>query len=111
MKGGISSPLIIHYPKLIRKQRINHEMAHIMEIMPTCLDLAATAYPKTYAGNTIRSMRGKSLFPLLMNKEKEAHEWLFWEHQTRSDQPNLSVTVPLLISESLFLMRNIPASS
>lgn len=66
---------------MIRKQRINRDMAHIMGIMPTCIDLAGASYPETYAGDTIRPMRGKSLFPLLLDKEKEAHEWLFWEHQ------------------------------
>ena len=80
-EGGISTPLIINYPKLIQKQQINHEMGHIMDIMPTCLDLAETDYPETYKGNVIRPMRGKSLLPLLMNNEKEPHQWLFWEHQ------------------------------
>ncbi|EPR71535.1 arylsulfatase [Cyclobacterium qasimii] len=83
-EGGISTPLIINYPKLIQKQQINHEMGHIMDIMPTCLDLAQTDYPETYKGNKIRPMRGLSLLPLLTNKEKEPHEWLFWEHQGNS---------------------------
>jgi len=71
-EGGISTPLIINYPKLIQKQQINHEMGHIMDIMPTCLDLAETDYPEMYKGNVIRPMRGKSLLPLLMNNEKKA---------------------------------------
>jgi len=39
-EGGIASPLLISYPRFIKESCIETELAHIMDIMPTCLDLA-----------------------------------------------------------------------
>jgi arylsulfatase A-like enzyme len=80
-EGGISSPLIFHYPNLKLHAELNHEAAHIMDIMPTCLDLAQTSYPETYRENSIIPVEGKSLMPLLEHGGREEHEGLFWEHE------------------------------
>ncbi|WP_020529628.1 arylsulfatase [Flexithrix dorotheae] len=80
-EGGISSPLIFHYPNMKKADKLNHEVAHIMDIMPTCVELAETTYPDEYHGNKILPMEGKSLLPLIKNGKREDHEALFWEHE------------------------------
>ncbi|WP_373497615.1 arylsulfatase [Aquiflexum sp.] len=80
-EGGISTPLIMHYPAMIKEPKINHEVGHIMDIMPTLLELTQTEYPTSYKGHDILPLRGKSLLPLMEGNKREGHEYLFWEHQ------------------------------
>ncbi|MBD0825181.1 arylsulfatase [Aestuariibaculum marinum] len=84
-EGGISTPLIVHWPEGIKsKQRgkiINH-YGFLPDIMATFVELANAKYPKTYQGNNIHSIVGKSLMPLIEGKNKPIHtEPIFWEHE------------------------------
>lgn len=80
-EGGISSPLIAQWPARIRDGgRISGELCHVMDILPTCLDLAGVEYPKTYKGNGITPVEGLSLRPTLEGGSRVGHETLFWEH-------------------------------
>ena len=80
-EGGISTPLVLHYPRLIKKHRVEQAITHIMDIMPTCLELAQTPYPQTFEGRNIIAMEGKSLVGLMNGKPWEGRETLFWEHE------------------------------
>lgn len=83
--GGISSPLIICYPKQASKDAgtWRYENAHIIDILPTCVNLAGIKYPKTFAGTRVSEPDGKSLLPVLQGK-KIPERPLFFEHQTSS---------------------------
>jgi arylsulfatase len=50
-----------------------------MDILPTCIELAGIAYPKTYEGRTIDPVEGKSLVPVFAGKQID-RELMFWEH-------------------------------
>lgn len=80
-EGGISSPLIMHWPERIKEPGIFSEnYAHIIDIMPTCVEVAGGGYPDTYNGNDISPMEGISLFKILEgNIDKE--RLLSFEHQ------------------------------
>lgn len=80
-EGGIASPCIIHYPEVIKDHRIDRSVAHIMDIMPSCIDLAGGTYPKEYHGHEIKPLEGKSLVPIIRGDEREGYKWLFWEHE------------------------------
>lgn len=80
-EGGISSPLIAHYPKLIPKPGIDTQVVHIMDIVPTCLELAKVRYPDSLRGNDLIPLQGKSFVNLLRGEDREGHEVLFWEHR------------------------------
>lgn len=45
-EGGISTPFIAHWPKVIRPGRIDHTPAHIIDLMATSLDAAGAKHPK-----------------------------------------------------------------
>ena len=79
-EGGISTPLIVHYPKLVKKAFQTDQVGHIMDLMPTCLELAGAEHPGTFAGRKVKPMEGKSLVPVLKNKTREPHEYIAWEH-------------------------------
>jgi arylsulfatase len=80
-EGGISTPFIVHYPKLINQSKIVHQTAHLIDIMPTILDLCEATYPEKFNGFDIQPSEGKSLMPILTSKEWTDHEYLFWEHE------------------------------
>lgn len=79
-EGGMSSPMIVHYPKMIKKAFQTDQVGHIMDIMPTCLELAGTSYPTAFNGHTIKPVEGKSLLPILQGKTRTPHDFIAWEH-------------------------------
>ena len=79
-EGGIATPMIVHFPKMIKKPIQTNQVGHIMDIMPTCLELAQATYPSTFNSQTIKTLEGKSLVPILEGKIRTPHEVLGWEH-------------------------------
>ena len=72
--------MIVHYPKLIKKGFQIDQVGHIMDIMPTCLELAGATYPTTYNGHKIKPVEGKSLMPILRSTTRAPHDFIAWEH-------------------------------
>jgi len=80
-EGGIATPLIAHWPAGIKaKNQLRHQLGHIIDIMPTCLDVAGAEYPKTYKDKEIFPPEGKSLVPAFDDKNIE-RDALCFEHQ------------------------------
>ena len=81
--GGTSSPLIISYPKLApnTKGEISNGIAHITDILPTCLDISGVEYPKKFKEKPLSKVHGTSLKPLLLGKTLETRN-LYFEHQS-----------------------------
>ncbi|MCK4746437.1 MAG: sulfatase-like hydrolase/transferase, partial [Bacteroidales bacterium] len=80
-EGGISTPFIVHWPNGISaKNQWRDQTAHIIDLMPTCLEVAGAEYPSEFKGNIITTVEGKSLLPVFENQESR-HEALFWEHE------------------------------
>lgn len=80
-EGGIITPLIAYYPKLITKPSVSRQPAHIIDIMPTLLELAGATYPPKFNGHELLSLSGKSLVPLFKNQLLTNYPPLFWEHE------------------------------
>lgn len=81
-EGGISTPLIVKYPELIKQGgRKTAQVGHIIDLMPTFLDLAGIAYPGTYKGKQLYAPDGQSLVPVLSSDAEKQDRLLFWEHQ------------------------------
>lgn len=81
--GGIRSPLIVHYPKNFAEKSgtLRREWAHIMDILPTTLDIAEIDYPESFRGHKIDSPDGISLLPAIDGTSLPERD-LFFEHQT-----------------------------
>ncbi len=83
-EGGISTPLIVHWPTGMAgaNGEIVTEPGHFIDIMPTVIEAAGATYPTNRGGTKIQPMEGESLLPLLMGKgsfDRDAP--LFWEHE------------------------------
>ncbi|MCL4119032.1 UNVERIFIED_CONTAM: hypothetical protein GTU68_064193 [Idotea baltica] len=80
-EGGISTPLIAHWPKGIKgKGVITNQPGHIIDLMVTCTDVADVEYPSIYKGLDIIPTSGKSIVPIFQGKNRAEHEFIFWEH-------------------------------
>ena len=81
-EGGISTPLIAHWPaKITRKGELETTPSHLVDLMATAVDLADASYPATFhEGQQIHPMEGKSLLPAFVGKKIE-REAIYWEHE------------------------------
>ena len=79
-EGGISTPLIVHWPRVISKGgNVTHAMGHITDLMATCLEVAGAKYPKTNSrGQKVLPMRGSSLAPIFRGGTREATDPVFF---------------------------------
>ena len=83
-EGGIAAPLIVHWPRGIAANRRNalvSQPAHLIDVMPTVLDVTGVAYPREYKGNAIQPMEGISLRQALAGRAVARAQPLFWEHE------------------------------
>ena len=83
-EGGISTPLIAHWPATLAKGtgqgRLTHEPGHVIDIMATCVDVSGAKYPTEFHGQPIQPLEGRSLVPAFTGKPIQ-REALFWEHE------------------------------
>ena len=80
-EGGISTPLIAHWPAGIKRGgKLDRQPGHLIDIMATCVDLGGIDYPKEKDGNKIKPLEGRSLAPAFAGESIE-RETLFWEHE------------------------------
>ncbi len=80
-EGGISTPLIALWPAAIKQRgQLTREVGHVIDLMPTCLDVAGATYPKTFRERELTPAAGESLLPILQGKSRDDAP-LFWEHE------------------------------
>lgn len=76
-EGGISTPLIAHWPAGIHRDgQLETQPGHLIDLMATCVDVARAAYPAL----PIKPMEGRSLRPAFAGKTVD-REALYWEHE------------------------------
>ena len=81
-EGGISTPLIAHWPAKIRRSvNLEHQPGHLIDIMATCVDVAGADYPTQVAGQAIKPLEGVSLVPAFLNQDVNRTNPIFWEHE------------------------------
>jgi arylsulfatase len=82
-EGGACTPTIVHWPQGLatRGGSISTAVAHVMDVMPTLLELAGVGHPTELDGRPVMPPEGKSLVPILRGRPHEGHEVLYWEHE------------------------------
>ncbi len=83
-EGGISTPLIVHWPRGIaesRRGKFDAQPGHLIDIMATCVDLSGAKYPRNVGTNVIQPMEGASLAPAFKGKSIARNNPIFWEHE------------------------------
>jgi arylsulfatase A-like enzyme len=83
-EGGIAVPLVAFWPRGISARRHNalvHEPTHLVDVMPTILEVAGATYPREFRGQAIQAMEGVSLRPAFAGRTLARTQPLFWEHE------------------------------
>lgn len=82
-EGGISTPLIIHWPAGMepsQRGRLERQPGHIIDIMATCVDVAGITYPKKHANYDLTPLEGVSLRPALAGEPLNRTDAIYFEH-------------------------------
>ncbi|RME95538.1 MAG: arylsulfatase [Verrucomicrobia bacterium] len=81
-EGGISTPLIVHWPKQLHDRgAFRRTPAHFIDIVPTVLELAGVEPPRRWKGVDVPPKPGHSLLPVLTGDERPLHDELWWYHE------------------------------
>jgi arylsulfatase A-like enzyme len=85
-EGGARTHLMAHWPKVIKQPSISWDVAHLVDFMPTFLELAGGTYPATQDGKPTPKMDGQSLMPLFEGKKRPDHKILItgWTESKRA---------------------------
>jgi arylsulfatase A-like enzyme len=79
-EGGISTPAIAAWPAGIpepARGRFVREPAHLLDLLPTFLELAGAKYPAT----EMRRPEGHSILPMLRGEAGDRDRLFCWEHE------------------------------
>ena len=79
-EGGISTPAIARWPAgipLPAQGRLVREPAHLLDLMPTLLELAGATYPATES----RRLEGQSILPMIRGEAGNTDRTFCWEHE------------------------------
>ena len=80
-EGGVATPLIAYWPKGITKNvgGLTGQVGHIIDVLPTFMDLAGAKYPAELDGRKLRPVDGKSLLPIFQGRQRTGHKEIFWQ--------------------------------
>ena len=81
-EGGISTPLIVHWPKGIKeKGELRHAVGHMIDIAPTILELAGAQSRPAWSGVEPPPFPGRSLVPALAKDAPVPRDFLYFHHE------------------------------
>jgi arylsulfatase A-like enzyme len=81
-EGGISTALVAHWPAgIAARGELRHTPAHVIDFVPTVLDLLGLAKPKEWNGEPIPHAPGRSLVPAFSRDVTIARDSLWWLHE------------------------------
>jgi arylsulfatase A-like enzyme len=83
-EGGISTPLIVHWPAGIPSERngkLEKQPGHLVDIMRTAVEVSGAEYPTERNGHKIQPMEGASLLPAFSGQPIDRQAPIYWEHE------------------------------
>ena len=81
-EGGISTPLVVHWPAgIAAKGELRHNVGHLIDIVPTVLELAGTKAATEWNGKPVPAAPGRSLVPVFAKDGTVSHDELWWQHE------------------------------
>jgi arylsulfatase len=79
-EGGISTPLIVHWPRGISaRDELRHDVGHVIDVVPTLLEITGSGSKHLPAGAP--SLPGRSLVPAFGSDSSMKRDFIFWHHQ------------------------------
>ena len=80
--GGVATPLIAHWPAGISAVgEPRDQPGHLIDFMPTLVELAGATYPTEYGGEAIQPMEGVSLVPAFADDRPLDRDPIYVEHE------------------------------
>ncbi|MFM8468891.1 MAG: arylsulfatase [Limisphaerales bacterium] len=80
-EGGISTPLIVSWTAgIAARGQLTSAPGHVIDLLPTCLELAGAKYPEQFKERALTPLPGRSLLPALQGKPL-GERTLAWEHE------------------------------
>jgi len=80
-EGGISTPLIAHWPKgFAGTGQLRHNVGHVIDLVPTILEVAGGTVPQENKDQGVPAMPGKSLVSTFARDLAVDREYLWWYH-------------------------------
>ncbi|MEM7439342.1 MAG: arylsulfatase [Pseudomonadota bacterium] len=80
-EGGISTPLIAHWPKGLKPGGLRHASAHVADLVPTFLQAAGVAPLQETAIGPVQPLQGESFLDLWQGKDWQRSQPIFFEHE------------------------------
>ncbi len=81
-EGGISTPLIVHWPKgIAARGELRHSPGHVIDIVPTVLEVAGGKPVEELDGQPVPKPPGESLVPAFSQDATVFHEDIWWLHE------------------------------
>jgi arylsulfatase len=81
-EGGISTPLIAHWPTGISRHGVlERQPGHLIDLLPTFLELAGAEFPREFNGKSPRPPQGVSLVPAFAGQSLARKQPIFFEHE------------------------------
>ena len=77
-EGGACTPLIACWPKVIKPGTITDQVGHIVDFLPTFMEISGAEYPKRLGGRKLKPLAGKSLLPIFQGRQRRGHDVLYW---------------------------------
>ena len=78
--GGTLTPMIAHWPAGIKSRgQLTGFAGHLVDIMPTCVELANATYPQKIDGQDVLPMEGVSLTEAFRGKASRGEAPIYWE--------------------------------
>ncbi len=81
-EGGISTPLIAHWPEGIKSRgQLRHCPGHVIDLVPTILEVTGAERFSPPDGQPAPPLPGKSLVPIFAHDDRAPREALWWLHE------------------------------
>lgn len=81
-EGGISTPLIVHWPKgIAARGELRHDLGHVIDFVPTLLDVTGAKPATVWNGAAAPPLPGRSLVPSWTRDGSVGREALFFHHE------------------------------
>ena len=83
-EGGISSPMIVHWPGGLKTEpgSLTDQPGHLIDISATLIDLTGATYPSQIGDREIDPLEGRSLLPIFYGRQREPHPTLYFHFAT-----------------------------
>ena len=80
-EGGINTPMIVHWPEGLTAEKgsICREPCHLIDLLPTWMDLTGADYPGESKENNVPAIDGISLTPTFSDKSLNREKPLFFQ--------------------------------